>query len=116
MNYTNFDYLNITNPDTGGVYDFMAGGLFDGYYAGGYGYNALNLPTPDLRSFFINQAFSLTAALLELNEDFAEFVLMPMQILILREDKDSAATLISSASEIIAKQAKERKAVIRQSR
>lgn len=115
MNYTNFDYLNITNPDTGGVYDFMAGGLFDGYYAGGYGYNALNLPTPDLRSFFINQAFSLTAGLLELNEDFAEFVLMPMQILILHEDKDSAATLISSASEITAKQAKERKAVIRQS-
>nr|DAK18664.1 MAG TPA: hypothetical protein [Caudoviricetes sp.] len=93
----------------------MAGGLFDGYYAGSYGYNALNLPTPDLRSFFINQAFSLTAGLLELNEDFVEFILMPMQILILHEDKDSAATLISSASEITAKQAKERKAVIRQS-
>uniref|UniRef100_UPI003211B454 hypothetical protein n=1 Tax=uncultured Campylobacter sp. TaxID=218934 RepID=UPI003211B454 len=91
------------------------GGLFDGYYAGGYGYNALNLPTPDLRSFFINQAFSLTAGLLELNEDFVEFILMPMQILLLHEDKDSAATLISSASEIVAKQAKERKAVIRQS-
>lgn len=115
MNYTNFDYLNVTNPDTGGVYDFMAGGLFDGYYAGGYGYNALNLPTPDLRSFFINQAFSLTAALLELNEDFAEFVLMPMQILILREDKESAAKLISSASEITANHAKERKTQIRQS-
>lgn len=115
MNYTNFDYLNVTNPDTGGVYDFMAGGLFDGYYAGGYGYNALNLPTPDLRSFFINQAFSLTAGLLELNEDFVEFILMPMQILLLHEDKESAATLISSASEIVAKQAKERKAVIRQS-
>lgn len=115
MNYTNFDYLNITNPDTGGVYDFMAGGLFDGYYAGGYGYNALNLPTPDLRSFFINQAFSLTAGLLELNEDFAEFVLMPMQILILREDKESAAKLISSASEITANHAKERKTQIRQS-
>ena len=115
MNYTNFDYLNITNPDTGGVYDFMAGGLFDGYYAGSYGYNALNLPTPDLRSFFINQAFSLTAGLLELNEDFAEFVLMPMQILILREDKESAAKLISSASEITANNAKERKTQIRQS-
>ena len=115
MNYTNFDYLNVTNPDTGGVYDFMAGGLFDGYYAGSYGYNALNLPTPDLRSFFINQAFSLTAGLLELNEDFAEFVLMPMQILLLREDKDSAATLISSASEIVASSAKERKTQISQS-
>ena len=115
MNYTNFDYLNITNPDTGGVYDFMAGGLFDGYYAGGYGYNALNLPTPDLRSFFINQAFSLTAGLLELNEDFVEFILMPMQILLLHEDKDSAATLISSASEIVASSAKERKTQIRQS-
>lgn len=115
MNYTNFDYLNVTNPDTGGVYDFMAGGLFDGYYAGSYGYNALNLPTPDLRSFFINQAFSLTAGLLELNEDFAEFVLMPMQILILREDKESAAKLISSASEITANHAKERKTQIRQS-
>lgn len=115
MNYTNFDYLNITNPDTGGVYDFMAGGLFDGYYAGGYGYNALNLPTPDLRSFFINQAFSLTAGLLELNEDFVEFILMPMQILLLHEDKENAATLISSASEIMANHAKERKTQIRQS-
>lgn len=115
MNYTNFDYLNVTNPDTGGVYDFMAGGLLDGYYAGSYGYNALNLPTPDLRSFFINQAFSLTAGLLELNEDFAEFVLMPMQILILHKDKDSAAKLISSTSEIVANQAKEHKVQIKES-
>ena len=115
MNYTNFDYLNITNPDTGGVYDFMAGGLLDGYYAGGYAYNALNLPTPDLRSFFINQAFSLTAGLLELNEDFVEFVLMPMQILILHQDKESASKLISSASEIIADHAKEHKAQLRES-
>lgn len=114
MNYTNFDYLNITNPDTGGIYDFMAGGLLDGYYAGGYAYNALNLPTPDLRSFFINQAFSLTAGLLELNEDFVEFVLMPMQILILHQDKESASKLISSASEIMANHAKEHKAQLRE--
>ncbi|QCD52788.1 hypothetical protein [Campylobacter sp. RM16192] len=103
MNYIGFENsLNITNPSTADVYDFMAGGLFDGYYAGSYAYNALNLPTPDLRSFFINQSFSLTAGLLELNEDFCEFVLMPMQIMILRDEKDySFNALVQTIEKII---------------
>lgn len=103
MNYIGFeDSLSLTNPPAGDVYDFMAGGLFDGYYAGGYGYNALNLPGADLRSFFINQTFSLTAGLLNFNENFCEFVLMPMQIMILRDEKDHSLNALIKTVEKIA--------------
>lgn len=88
MSYIGLEkFLNITNHPIGDVYDFMAGALFDGNYADGYAYNAINLPSPDLRSFFIDQSFSLTAGLLNFNEDFCEFVLMPMQIMLIQKQK-----------------------------
>ena len=101
MNYIGFDnLLNISNPSSGDVYDFMAGGMFDYYYAGSLGYSPLLPPKPDLRSIFLEQGLSLSAALLGFNEDFAEFVLMPMQII---TTNDLQEETLKSLQEIVQK-------------
>lgn len=88
------DILNLTNSDTGDDYEFMAGGQFDFYQAGSLGYSAFNLPSPDLRSFFIAQAGNLSGAIIGLNEDFAEYVLMPMIIAINQPDYDTSLNML----------------------
>lgn len=88
------DILNLTNSDTGDDYEFMAGGQFDFYQAGSLGYSAFNLPSPDLRSFFIAQVGNLSGAIIGLNEDFAEYVLMPMIIAINQPDYDTSLNML----------------------
>lgn len=88
------EILNLTNSDTGDDYEFMAGGQFDFYQAGSLGYSAFNLPSPDLRSFFIAQAGNLSGAIIGLNEDFAEYVLMPMIIAINQPDYDTSLNML----------------------
>ena len=88
------EILNLTNSDTGDDYEFMAGGQFDFYQAGSLGYSAFNLPSPDLRSFFIAQVGNLSGAIIGLNEDFAEYVLMPMIIAINQPDYDTSLNML----------------------
>lgn len=97
------DILNLTNSDTGDDYEFMAGGQFDFYQAGSLGYSAFNTPSPDLRSFFIAQAGNLSGALVGLNEDFAEYVLMPMIIAINQPDYDTSINLLIDSVEAVSK-------------
>lgn len=97
------DILNLTNSDTGDDYEFMAGGQFDFYQAGSLGYSAFNTPLPDLRSFFIAQAGNLSGALVGLNEDFAEYVLMPMIIAINQPDYDTSINLLIDSVEAVTK-------------
>lgn len=97
------DILNLTNSDTGDDYEFMAGGQFDFYQAGSLGYSAFNLPSPDLRSFFMAQAGNLSGALVGLNEDFAEYVLMPMIIAINQPDYDTSINLLIDSVEAVTK-------------
>lgn len=64
----------------------MAGSAaFDYLFAGGSAYSPSFEPMPNLASLFISQSYSLTLSLLDLNEDYAELALLPMQILIFRE-------------------------------
>ena len=81
----------------------MAGGLFDYCYAGGFGYSALTMPRPDLRSIFLDQSISLTAMILGLNEDFVEFALMPMLISTTNDEPDITRQLIQNSVEKISK-------------
>ena len=97
------DILNLTNSDTGDDYEFMAGGQFDFYQAGSLGYSAFNAPSPDLRSFFIAQAGNLSGAIVGLNEDFAEYVLMPMIIAINQPDYDTSINLLLDGVEAVSK-------------
>lgn len=97
------DILNLTNSDTGDDYEFMAGGQFDFYQAGSLGYSAFNTPSPDLRSFFITQAGNLSGAIVGLNEDFAEYVLMPMIIAINQPDYDTSINLLIDNVEAVTK-------------
>lgn len=97
------DILNLTNSDTGDDYEFMAGGQFDFYQAGSLGYSAFNTPSPDLRSFFIAQAGNLSGAIIGLNEDFAEYVLMPMIIAINQPDYDTSINLLLDGVEAVSK-------------
>lgn len=97
------DILNLTNSDTGDDYEFMAGGQFDFYQAGSLGYSAFNLPSPDLRSFFMAQAGNLSGAIIGLNEDFAEYVLMPMIIAINQPDYDTSINLLIDSVEAVTK-------------
>lgn len=80
------DILNVTNPEDSDVFSFMAGSpAFDYLFAGGSAYSPSFEPMPNLASLFISQSYSLTLSLLDLNEDYAELALLPMQILIFRE-------------------------------
>ena len=80
------DVLNVTNPEDSDVFSFMAGsGAFDYFLAGGSAYSPSFEPMPNLASLFISQSYSLTLSILDLNEDYAELALLPMQILIFRE-------------------------------
>ena len=97
------DILNLTNSDTGDDYEFMAGGQFDFYQASSLGYSAFNTPSPDLRSFFIAQAGNLSGAIVGLNEDFAEYVLMPMIIAINQPDYDTSINLLIDNVEAVTK-------------
>lgn len=97
------DILNLTNSDTGDDYEFMAGSQFDFYQAGSLGYSAFNTPSPDLRSFFIAQAGNLSGAIVGLNEDFAEYVLMPMIIAINQPDYDTSINLLIDNVEAVTK-------------
>ena len=64
----------------------MAGApAFDYLFAGGSAYSPSFEPMPNLASLFISQSYSLTLSILDLNEDYAELALLPMQILIFRE-------------------------------
>ena len=64
----------------------MAGSAaFDYLLAGGSAYSPSFEPMPNLASLFISQSYSLTLSILDLNEDYAELALLPMQILIFRE-------------------------------
>ena len=93
------DILNLTNSDTDDDYEFMAGGQFDFYQAGSLGCSAFNIPSPDLRSFFIAQDGNLSGAIIGLNEDFAEYVLMPMIIAINQPDYDTSINLLTNADD-----------------
>lgn len=80
------DVLNVTNPEDSDVFSFMAGsGAFDYFLAGSSAYSPSFEPMPNLASLFISQSYSLTLSILDLNEDYAELALLPMQILIFRE-------------------------------
>ena len=80
------DILNVTNPEDSDVFSFMAGSAaFDYLFAGGSAYSPSFEPMPNLASLFISQSYSLTLSILDLNEDYAELALLPMQILIFRE-------------------------------
>lgn len=70
----------IKSPYDGDIFDFMAGGLFDDTYAGGVNYHPLMLPSPNMKSLFMERSVGKTLQLLRLQEDFVEYALMPLQM------------------------------------
>jgi len=107
------DILNVTNPEDSDVFSFMAGAsAFDYLFAGGSAYSPSFEPMPNLASLFISQGYSLTLSLLDLNEDYAELALLPMQILIFREwnkrARDEAAEAAGEEIDDVVKKAVEK--------
>ena len=76
------DELNITNKEPDDAFSYLAGGeLYANTFAAGAGYMIGRTSQINYTSIFLPFFVDEISSMLELNEDFAEFVLMPMQMI-----------------------------------
>lgn len=76
-------------------YEHMAGADFDAFYAGGRAYHIATIPKPNLSWGFLDEpSSSLSELLFAFNENFAEFVLLPMQVMIFTKPHPSNSELL----------------------
>lgn len=76
------DELNITNKEPDDAFSYLAGGeLYANTFAAGAGYMIGRTSQINYTSIFLPFFVDEISSMLELNEDFAEFALMPMQML-----------------------------------
>ncbi|AQW81357.1 hypothetical protein CPIN17260_1068 [Campylobacter pinnipediorum subsp. pinnipediorum] len=94
------DFVNTTYNFSDDVFNELAGSNFDESYASGSLYNAFSLPMPNLKGLFIEQGGSLTEAILQLNEDFAEFALSAIQISLEYKDYERSLDGFVNAAEV----------------
>ncbi|WP_169753617.1 hypothetical protein [Campylobacter mucosalis] len=95
------DFINATARSDDDTFAFMAGGKLDNTFAGGSAYNSFVLPGADFRSIFINQSLSLSASIINFNEDFAEFMLMPIQILLTKEREFDIVQMYNKIDKVV---------------
>ena len=75
------DELNLTNEEPDDVFSYLAGGeLYANTFAAGAGYAIGRLSNINYTSIFLPFFIDEISSMLELNEDFVEFALMPMRI------------------------------------
>ena len=76
------DELNITNKEPDDVFSYLAGGeLYANTFAAGAGYAIGRISNINYTSIFLPFFVDKISSMMELNEDFVEFALMPMQII-----------------------------------
>ena len=76
------DELNITNKEPDDAFSYLAGGeLYANTFAAGAGYMIGRTSQINYTSIFLPFFIDEISSMMELNEDFAEFALMPMQML-----------------------------------
>ena len=76
------DELNITNKEPDDAFSYLAGGeLYANTFAAGAGYMIGRTSQINYTSIFLPFFIDEISSMLELNEDFAEFALMPMQMI-----------------------------------
>lgn len=76
------DELNITNKEPDDAFSYLAGGeLYANTFAAGAGYMIDRTSQINYTSIFLPFFVDEISSMLELNEDFAEFALMPMQMI-----------------------------------
>ena len=76
------DDLNITNKEPDDAFSYLAGGeLYANTFAAGAGYMIGRTSQINYTSIFLPFFVDEISSMLELNEDFAEFALMPMQMI-----------------------------------
>ena len=76
------DELNITNKEPDDAFSYLAGGeLYANTFAAGAGYMIGRTSQINYTSIFLPFFIDEISSMLELNEDFVEFALMPMQMI-----------------------------------
>ena len=76
------DELNITNKEPDDAFSYLAGGeLYANTFAAGAGYMIGRTSQINYTSIFLPFFVDEISSMLELNEDFVEFALMPMQMI-----------------------------------
>ena len=76
------DDLNITNKEPDDAFSYLAGGeLYANTFAAGAGYMIGSTSQINYTSIFLPFFVDEISSMLELNEDFVEFALMPMQMI-----------------------------------
>lgn len=76
------DELNITNKEPDDLFSYLAGGeLYANTFAAGAGYAIGRTSNINYTSIFLPFFVDEISSMMELNEDFVEFALMPMQII-----------------------------------
>ena len=76
------DELNITNKEPDDAFSYLAGGeLYANTFAAGAGYMIGRTSTINYTSIFLPFFVDEISSMMELNEDFTEFALMPMQMI-----------------------------------
>ena len=76
------DELNITNKEPDDAFSYLAGGeLYANTFAAGAGYMIGRTSQINYTSIFLPFFVDEISSMLEFNEDFAEFALMPMQMI-----------------------------------
>ena len=76
------DELNITNKEPDDVFSYLAGGeLYANTFAAGAAYAIGRISNINYTSIFLPFFVDEISSMMELNEDFVEFALMPMQII-----------------------------------
>ncbi|MDL0088689.1 hypothetical protein [Campylobacter gastrosuis] len=94
------DTINITARSNDDTFAFMAGGLLDSTLAGGDRFSAFSAPSADFRAIGLNAPLSLSEVIAEYGEDFAEFALMPMQILTNQENVFDIVGMVKAMDKI----------------
>ena len=76
------DELNITNKEPDDAFSYLAGGeLYANTFAAGAGYMIGRISQINYTSIFLPFFIDEISSMMELNEDFTEFALMPMQMI-----------------------------------
>ena len=77
------DELNITNKEPDDAFSYLAGGeLYANTFAAGAGYMIGRTSKINYTSIFLPFFVDEISSMMELNEDFTEFALMPMQMIL----------------------------------
>ncbi|AQW87129.1 hypothetical protein CPIN18021_0282 [Campylobacter pinnipediorum subsp. caledonicus] len=93
--------FNAENTLESDVFSYMAGGAMDSTLAGGFGYSAFNETGADYRAIFLNKSGNLSGAITSLNEDFAEFALMSIQMSVMNDDIDTTIEIMQDIEGVI---------------